>query len=110
MSIAEGLYTDGYISYPRTETSLYPLHFDVSAVLKIHEKSPNWGKTAAFIRRRGANRPRASEGGKVSYMYMYICGVTYSNPYNPVNPDNPDNMTCICMDICVYICICIGYG
>eukprot|EP00727_Mastigamoeba_balamuthi_P002805 m51a1_g12521 putative dna topoisomerase 3-beta-1 (925) ;mRNA; f:67-3603 len=42
MLIAERLYTSGYISYPRTESSAYPAAFDIVAVLKEHAQNRSW--------------------------------------------------------------------
>ncbi|KAJ9471097.1 putative uncharacterized protein LOC100215195 [Diplonema papillatum] len=43
MKIAEGLYTSGYISYPRTESTRYPSTFRAEPVLHQHANHPDWG-------------------------------------------------------------------
>lgn len=55
MRAAEDLYTQGYISYPRTESSRYPETFDVAAALQEQSYHPNWGKTAAYILQNNPN-------------------------------------------------------
>jgi len=49
MQIAEKLYTQGYISYPRTETSTYPTNFDLRGVLKLFERSNEYGEEAKNV-------------------------------------------------------------
>lgn len=49
MQIAEKLYTQGYISYPRTETTNYPTNFDLRGVLKTLEKSGEFGEDSRNI-------------------------------------------------------------
>ncbi|XP_058978368.1 DNA topoisomerase 3-beta-like [Musca domestica] len=49
MQIAERLYTQGYISYPRTETNQYPANFDLNAVLHILKPSSEFGAEAHAI-------------------------------------------------------------
>ncbi|XP_058448206.1 DNA topoisomerase 3-beta [Malaya genurostris] len=49
MQIAEKLYTRGYISYPRTETTQYPTNFDITGVVKFLQSSAEFGDEAKSI-------------------------------------------------------------
>ncbi|PSN57539.1 DNA topoisomerase 3-beta-1 [Blattella germanica] len=58
MQIAERLYVQGYISYPRTETTHYPENFDLLGVLKQQQNSTEWGSEVREILSDGINKPR----------------------------------------------------
>lgn len=58
MSIAERLYTQGYISYPRTETTRYSENFDIMEVLNIFRGNTEYGQYASQILAEGINRPK----------------------------------------------------
>lgn len=47
MQIAERLYTQGYISYPRTETTHYPENFDLKGCLRQQANNPYWAETVS---------------------------------------------------------------
>lgn len=49
MQIAEKLYTQGYISYPRTETNSYPQNFDLRGVVKLFDRSSEYGEDARNV-------------------------------------------------------------
>ncbi|KAK7576755.1 hypothetical protein V9T40_013041 [Parthenolecanium corni] len=58
MSVAERLYTQGYISYPRTETTRYPENFDLFEAVNIFVHNREYGQYACQILTDGVNRPK----------------------------------------------------
>ncbi|CAJ0959868.1 unnamed protein product, partial [Mesorhabditis belari] len=61
MSTAEHLYTQGYISYPRTETTSYPTNFDLKGPLSQQSGDSKWGAVVARILNEGIKRPRGGD-------------------------------------------------
>jgi DNA topoisomerase I len=59
MDIAERLYNAGIISYPRTETEIYPRTFSLKRLLEQHAEHPEWGKYASKLLQK---RIRATRG------------------------------------------------
>ena len=58
MNIAEHLYINGWISYPRTESSAYPQHFDIRHVVEQHTKHPQWGAVAQDLLLNGMKKAK----------------------------------------------------
>ena len=58
MQIAERLYTQGFISYPRTETTQYPTNFDFKQVLHQQQNNPTWGEHTKQLLKGDLCNPR----------------------------------------------------
>lgn len=61
MTIAEKLYTQGIISYPRTETNMFSNEIDLKSLVQNHTAHPDWG---AFAHRVLEWQPRPHNGNK----------------------------------------------
>ncbi|KAI1722746.1 DNA topoisomerase domain-containing protein [Ditylenchus destructor] len=91
MSVAEHLYTRGYISYPRTETSSYPGSFDFISILRQQATTQRYASISNQILSEGVSKPKAGEdkgdhppitpmkaddgylSGDHAQVYNYIC-------------------------------------
>ncbi|XP_036596629.1 DNA topoisomerase 3-alpha [Trichosurus vulpecula] len=58
MKIAEKLYTQGYISYPRTETNIFPKDLNLTTLVQQQIHDQQWGAFAQRILDRGGPTPR----------------------------------------------------
>jgi DNA topoisomerase-3 len=49
------LYTEGYISYPRTETDQYDDTFEFMPLIQMQTQHPEWGQHAqGYVKRQGS--------------------------------------------------------
>lgn len=58
MQIAEKLYIQGFISYPRTESTHYSENFDLKDALRQHQNSSDWGAEVRELLSQGINKPK----------------------------------------------------
>ncbi|XP_073504566.1 DNA topoisomerase 3-alpha [Phyllobates terribilis] len=77
MKIAEKLYTQGYISYPRTETNIFPKDLNLTTLVEQQMPDPQWGSFAQRILERGGPTPR--NGNKSDQAHPPIHPTKYTN-------------------------------
>ncbi|KAK1444368.1 hypothetical protein BgAZ_102740 [Babesia gibsoni] len=58
MQLAESLYNKGYISYPRTETNVFPGSMNLMNIVNIFTEHPNFGNYAKKLVQGGTIKPR----------------------------------------------------
>lgn len=61
MRLAEKLYTQGFISYPRTETNEFPKEMNLAQLVGQQTGDPNWGAFAQNILDSGGPTPRQAK-------------------------------------------------
>ncbi|XP_075422019.1 DNA topoisomerase 3-alpha isoform X2 [Ascaphus truei] len=77
MKIAEKLYTQGYISYPRTETNIFPKDLNLTSLVEQQTQDRQWGGFAQRILERGGPTPR--NGTKTDQAHPPIHPTKYTN-------------------------------
>ncbi|BFZ03791.1 hypothetical protein BsWGS_06828 [Bradybaena similaris] len=76
MKIAEKLYTQGFISYPRTETNMFPKDMDLVSLVEEQTRDPDWGGFAQNVLNNGPN-PR--NGTKTDQAHPPIHPLKYTD-------------------------------
>ncbi|GAB6030256.1 DNA topoisomerase 3-alpha [Chamberlinius hualienensis] len=61
MNVAEKLYTQGFISYPRTETNTFPSSLDLRPLVQMQTENRQWGEFATRVLNDGPNPRRGSK-------------------------------------------------
>lgn len=76
MKIAEKLYNQGFISYPRTETNMFPKSLDLRPLVQNQTVDGNWGAFAARVLERG---PSPRQGNKTDNAHPPIHPTKHTN-------------------------------
>lgn len=77
MKIAEKLYTQGLISYPRTETNIFPPELNLTNLVTQQQEDDRWGAFARRIMTEGGPNPR--QGKKSDKAHPPIHPTKYTN-------------------------------
>ncbi|XP_051569913.1 DNA topoisomerase 3-alpha-like isoform X2 [Myxocyprinus asiaticus] len=77
MKIAEKLYTQGFISYPRTETNMFPQNLNLTLLVEQQTQDNEWGNFAQRILNSGGPTPR--NGNKSDQAHPPIHPTKYTN-------------------------------
>ncbi|KAI3635292.1 hypothetical protein MIR68_006858 [Amoeboaphelidium protococcarum] len=83
MSIAEELYNQGFISYPRTETNVFEKGFNLHQAIEKQVADPKWGGFAQEL--------MAGEHGKGGRFKWPRCGSSNDKAHPPIHPTNYTN-------------------
>ncbi|KAJ3645178.1 hypothetical protein Zmor_022858 [Zophobas morio] len=77
MKIAEKLYSQGYISYPRTETNIFPKELNLANLVTQQQGDNRWGGFAQRVMDEGGPNPR--QGKKSDQAHPPIHPTKYTN-------------------------------
>lgn len=86
MKVAEKLYTKGLISYPRTETNIFPKELNLTNLVEMQRQDHNWGLFATRIMNEGGPNPRQGKKSDQVIYSIYIFIYIYYNIMNNFRP------------------------
>ncbi|XP_061740244.1 DNA topoisomerase 3-alpha [Nerophis ophidion] len=79
MKLAEKLYTQGYISYPRTETNIFPASLALAPLVEQHVPSPDWGSFAQrVLDQPGGPNPRQGKNSDQAHPPIHPTKYTHT--------------------------------
>ncbi|KAI8970127.1 DNA topoisomerase [Mycotypha africana] len=78
MTVAEGLYTQGFISYPRTETDQFEPGFNFTALIEKQIDDPEWGQYARILKDGEFQRPRNGKNNDKAHPPIHPTAYTNS--------------------------------
>ena len=78
MKIAEKLYSKGFISYPRTETNIFPKEIDLKRLVQMQTADRNWGEFASRIL-NSTSGPTPRQGKKTDKAHPPIHPTKYTS-------------------------------
>jgi len=79
LSIAQMLYTDGYISYPRTSSQKLPKELDYKKILKSLSNQPNYSKETAYLLSKKELKPNEGKKSDPAHPAVHPTGETPKN-------------------------------
>jgi len=84
MTVAEELYTKGFISYPRTETERFSRETDLTTLIREQEGHPAWGAYATGLLSPAGGGGEG--GGEVGKFRFPIEGEKDDQAHPPIHP------------------------
>lgn len=82
-----------FISYPRTETNIFPKELNLSALVQQQTQDPNWGAFAQRILDQGGPTPRS--GAKSDQAHPPIHPTKYTANLQVCVPGAKDDLYCL---------------
>ena len=82
MRIAEDLYTQGLISYPRTDNTVYPRGLGLRTIVEKFKEGPFW-EAAEFVLRQPSFRPTRGRSETTDHPPIYPTGVVDPKKLRP---------------------------
>lgn len=85
MRVAENLYMEGFISYPRVDNTIYPPTLDFREILQLLERVPEFGELASQINRQKKLTPTEGKKRATDHPPIHPTGIAKKDSLKPQN-------------------------